>query len=326
VSVRKVLSVHILLGLTLAALPDAFASSTFNINPTFGASITSDTNFAAIEATINSVIAIYNSTFVVPGPNPVTANITFDEMAGGLGQSNSFFGTISYASYCAALQTFGTVGSGSLNCGVDPLNGGAAGAGNINVKTVDLRALNLGGAAASDGTISLNTSITNPGSPGSTNAFPLAAVVAHEIDEVLGLGSGLDNVSSAGATPITSTFGPFAQDLFRYSGVGTLIFNLEVGALCNSSLGSAYFSTDGGSNNLAGFNNTCNGGDWADWDAAISRIQNAFADGSNPSLGVEITALEAMGFESAVPEPGTMALLGTGLVGFGIAAYRRRKT
>ncbi len=317
---RRILTRHILAGLVLTTVPAAFASSTFNINPTFSAAILADPNAAAIELAINNVIAIYASTFVVPGPNPVTANITFGETNSGLGESSSAFQTISYASYCGALQGFGTVGSGSLNCGVDPIAGGG---GNINVKDVDLRGLNLGGAIGSDGTILLNTTITNPGSPGSTLQFPLAPVVEHEIDEVLGLGSGLDNTS--GGT-IASKHGPFAQDLFRYSGVGTLAFDGSVGAACNGSnpIGTAYFSTDGGNNNLAGFNNTCNGGDWGDWDLAASRVQNYAADGSNPSLGVEITALEAVGFQSTLPEPGTVGLLGFGLLGMGVAAYRRK--
>ena len=308
------------------AMPAAFASSSFSIAATFDSTITSDTNAAAIEGTINSVISIYDSLLLVPGPSPVTANITFAEMSSGLGESSSAFGTVTYANYCGALQGFGTVGSGSLNCASDPLNGEAAGAGNINVKTVDLRALNLGGAAVSDGTISLNTHITNPGSPGSSLGFPLDAVVEHEIDEVLGLGSGIDNISSASAT-ITSQFGPFAEDLFRFSGPGTLIFNTETNGTttCASTLGSAYFSVDSGTTNLAGFNNACNGGDWGDWDSAVSRVQNAFADGSDPALGVEITALEAVGFQSGTPEPATFGLIGASLAGLVIARRRIAK-
>jgi hypothetical protein len=149
-------------------------------------------------------------------------------------------------------------------------------------------------------------------------------VIEHEIDEVLGLGSGLDNINNSSDATITSTDGPAAEDLFRYSAPGVLAYGSAVGASCGngSPIGTAYFSVDGGSTNLAGFNNACNGGDWGDWDGGASRVQNAFANGSDPSLGVEITALEAVGFDSAVPEPATFALVGSVLLGAGF--LRRR--
>ncbi len=304
-----------------AAMPMAFATSTFNISPTFTSNITSDPNAAAIEATIDTAIGIYNSTFVVPGPNPVTVHITFDESASvGLGESDTAIGEVGYGSYCNALKAAGTPGSGSLNCAVDPFGGS-----NITLKTADIRALGLsGGIVAVDGTITINPTITNPGSPGSSNVFPLQPVVEHEIDEVLGLGSGLDNINNSSGGTITSTDGPAAEDLFRYSAPGVLAYGSEVGASCGAGapLGSAYFSIDGGSTNLAGFNNACNGGDWGDWDGGASRVQNAFANGSNPSLGVEITALEAVGFDSATPEPATFVLVGSALLGAGF--LRRR--
>src|SRR3989442_6324760 len=68
------------------------------INPTFAANINSDPNAATIKATINAAIAIYNTQFA----DPITVNITFQE-GGGLGSSSTFFNSVSYASYLAAL-------------------------------------------------------------------------------------------------------------------------------------------------------------------------------------------------------------------------------
>ncbi len=307
-----------------AAMPLAFATSSFNISPTFTSNITGDANAAAIEATINTAIGIYNSTFIVPGPNPVTVHITFDESGSvGLGQSDTAFGEVGYASYCNALQAAGTPGSGSLNCAVDPFGGT-----DIGVKSADLRALGLpGGIVGTDGTITFNPNITNPGSPGSSDAYALQSVIEHEIDEVLGLGSGVDNINNSSGATITSVDGPMAEDLFRYSAAGVLLYSSEVGASCGAggSLGTAYFSTDGGNTNLAGFNNACNGGDWGDWDNGSLRVQNAFATPTvNPALGVEITALEAVGYDSATPEPATFVLVGSALLGAGF--LRRRAT
>ena len=58
-------------------------------------------------------------------------------------------------------------------------------------------------------------------------------------------------------------------------------------------------------------------------------MQDAFGEpGTNPALGPnELTALNAIGYDlvqqQAVPEPGTLALLGTSLLS--LAALRRRR-
>src|SRR3954454_7648184 len=74
-------------------------SAGLHINPTFAASITSDANAAAIEATINTAIANIESQF----SDPITVNITFQK-GGGLGGSSTFFGTVPYATFLAALK------------------------------------------------------------------------------------------------------------------------------------------------------------------------------------------------------------------------------
>jgi hypothetical protein len=69
------------------------------ITPTFGSSITGDPNAAAIEASINSTIAIYENTFT----DPINVPITFNEMTSGLGQSSVPLFSVPYATYRAAL-------------------------------------------------------------------------------------------------------------------------------------------------------------------------------------------------------------------------------
>src|SRR6202035_1084501 len=69
------------------------------ITPTFDSTITSDATAAVIEATINSAIQIYQTDFA----DPITVNITFQEMTSGLGHSNFSTFSTSYASYSAAL-------------------------------------------------------------------------------------------------------------------------------------------------------------------------------------------------------------------------------
>src|SRR5207253_1009205 len=114
------------------------------------------------------------------------------------------------------------------------------------------RALGLSAAIASDGTITLNTSIMNLSRSGSQNPafYDLMAVASHEIDEVLGMGSGLN---------LPTNFPRLSrpQDLFRYSANGVRSFTTVAGT--------SYFSIDGGATDLVDFNQAPNGGDYGDW-------------------------------------------------------------
>src|SRR4051812_19580168 len=69
------------------------------INPTFGPTILADPQAAKIMASINAAIQKLESYIY----DNITVSITFNEMAGGLGQSLSFYKTVSYSAYRAAL-------------------------------------------------------------------------------------------------------------------------------------------------------------------------------------------------------------------------------
>lgn len=304
-------------------------ASTLFIVPTFDSSITSDPNASAIEATINSAIATYAADF----SNPITVDITFEEMSSGLGSNSTFFETIPYATYCNALVAHATTANDAsavaslLVGGVCPTNNPVTGSSMINVKTPNLRALGLlGPPSSADGTVMVNTSLTNPGSPGSALSYSLISVVEHEMDELLGLGSALPNTNAGsfatvGAAPSNS---PFPEDLFRYTAGpgGTRTFS--AGSPC-SGLGNAFFSINGGTTDLAQFNNACNGGDFGDWAVVGSpKVQDWQATpGANPSLGVELVALDVVGYDLVdAPEPGTFFLVGSALLS--VVFLRRR--
>jgi hypothetical protein len=257
-----------------AALPAPGASSRSGpsagliINPIFDTTITTDPNAAAIENAINTAIATIQSMF----SDPITVTINFTEMSSGLGQSNTYLYNIPYSTFLTALKADATTSDDAAavallpSVSTNPVNGNST----IDVKTANLRAVGITGlnppAGQPDGFISLNTSITNPGSPGTTAAYFLIPVVEHEIDEVLGLGSSLP-------TPLLSTI--FPEDLFRYdqSGARTFIMTGTV---------KAFLSLDG-STDLAQFDNQNDGGDFGDWQSnplpsgVLPKVQDAFS-------------------------------------------------
>ncbi|MDB6124717.1 MAG: hypothetical protein JWQ71_3710 [Pedosphaera sp.] len=282
----------------------AGATGGLTIVPTFGSSITSDPQSAAIQSTINSAIAVYASKF----SNPITVFITFEKVSIGLGSSSSYLQARPYSSYRAALVSHATTADDTA--ALAHLPGGSSnpvtGDPSINVNLPLARALGFSTPAVpQDGTISLNTSLMNlSGAETDANKYALFSVVCHEIDEVLGFGSALNNLSNGAPAP-TGPVSP--NDLFRYDQNGARSLTTDANAI-------AFFSLDG-TTQLARFNQT-QGRDFQDWyspGGQTPQVQDATGTlGATPVLGVELRMLDVIGYTPVVAQAAITASAGSG--------------
>jgi len=252
------------------------------INPTFDSTILSDPNSATIQATINMVIAEYEAAF----SDPITVNVTFQEMSGGLSSSSWNYYYIPYTQLRSDLAAGASTSNDVTavahlpNTFTDPVLGSTM----VMVNTANMKALdNIYNDMNQDGTVFLNTSLMNlDRSSIDPSKYDLASCVAHELDEVLGLGSSLN--------PYVPATNIRTEDLFRYDGSGNRSFT-------NSSAVQSYFSIDG-TTNIVQFNQN-SAGDYGDWaSSGTKRVQDAFGSKGvtiDPSLA-EYTALDVIGY------------------------------
>jgi len=268
------------------------SAKALTIVPAFDSTISNDVNAVTIENTINSAIQLYQARFT----NPTTVTIQFKEIStsGLYGQSSWWYYNISYSSFRNALAQHATTANDTLALSFLPVSSTnpVTGSSVIKVKTANLHALGFSGmnsglAGGYDGIIGLHTSQLNLSRASTISTKgDLLSTVCHEMDEVLGMSSGLDSQSTD----------PFPQDLFRYASTGARSFT--------TSGDDAYFSIDG--TNLLVRCNQSSTGDYGDWWVAGShtpRVQDASAtNGKIPNPNVEFIALDVIGY-NLVPVP-----------------------
>jgi hypothetical protein len=281
----------------MTALVIPSRTGALTINATFASSITSDPQAAAIEATINSAIAVYEADF----SDSITVAFTFQEVTNGLAGSSTYSASVSYSDYLSALTAQATSADDDTMLAHlppgpnNPVNGNSQ----ITLKDPLARALGFSANPPSgkpDSTISLNISIMNiTSSNPDPSKYSLFAAVSHEMDEGLAFGGGLNGSTNGNAAPTNGSVQP--QDLIRYDANGARSWTTDVNA-------TAYCSFDG-TNHVAQFNQN-DGGDFEDWYSSpyyppqhaypAPEVQDAYGTpGAFPVLGVELRVLDAIG-------------------------------
>jgi outer membrane protein assembly factor BamB len=259
------------------ALASTASSAGLVINATFDSSITNNANAQAIEATINQAIAIYESLF----SDPIVVSIFFRYSTtepdgtvlptGAVAQSEFVVYDIPWNPYLTALKSDAKTANDSTAALSLPFSSLSINAlpSSANGRAIGLNtppALSANGSVGSgfpyDGIVTLNSGQSFQFTrPTGANKFDALRAIEHEIDEVLGLGSFI-NQGGSDLRP---------QDLFSWSSMGNRNF---------SASGSRYLSIDSGNTNIIGFNQNGNG-DFGDWLSAscpqvTPYVQNAF--------------------------------------------------
>jgi hypothetical protein len=348
---------------TLASAIQPAQAGTLTIAPTFDSTITGAANAVQIEAAIDSAVGtidglystfntVTDNVYFQLGPGSFLARSN----DGFFGKSyTSYTNALKADSTANPSNTVLSTAIANLSKGND-----SSGASPIAATTGLLRMLGLTappcysatgdfncGAAGHpfDAIVTLSTTqpldYTRP-----TPAFPpteydALGAIEHELDEVLGGGGPgstlneiLNNCSTNPSNFFCNKFGTL--DLYRYSAPNAPSFTTAGSA-------SSYFSVDGGVTNIVGFNQNSRG-DFADFGPNITAcpgggfggpdafIQDAFSCNNQQrenytTASPEYSMLLSIGYDpvaaETVPEPGTFALLGTSLLGFG--ALRRRQ-
>lgn len=316
-------------------------AAALTITPYFDSSIVGAGNQIAVESVIYSAIGTIDGLY----SNPGTIGIVFSQANGTyLATSQTTDSFLSYSFYISKLAAASLRDSTNttLATAVAHLASGnnANGAKQVAVTTADLKlGLGLSGVSGCFSTsgayvgscgqsaYGVVTLTNNPAyslnytTGAVAGAYNMISAVEHEIDEILGGGGqgSMLNAVLAGASPFNGAVG--VLDLYRYSAPGTPSFT-------TSSSATAYFSVDGGTTVIVGFNQNSSG-DFADF-AGTTNVQSAFSASGiaeqYTASSPEFMMMEAIGYNGVVPEPGSMAVLATGLIGLRSVRRRRRQT
>jgi hypothetical protein len=312
------------------ALGTGLASASLIITPTFGITITSNSNAAAIEGAINAAIGMIDGLY----SNSVTIPVTFTyspAASSNLESNTGLFYSESYANYVSQLEADAAAHPQNtvLATALSNLPVGNDADGSSLMALTAAQLTMLGVPKVGNAVVNINSIQSFAFSrPVSSTEFDAIGGIEHELDEVLGGGGGGSTLNNCITNPafFCGKFGPL--DLYRYSAP-------SVPSYTTSATASSYFSINGGVTSIVAFSQS-GAGDYADFSPACGTgggigelIQNAFnckgQDEAFTTSSPEYEMLESIGWDpvtATVPEPGTMALVGGGLAAFAFCLRR----
>ncbi len=176
--------------------------------------------------------------------------------------------------------------------------------------------------AGDDGSITFNSDFAfdfDPSNGITPGAYDFVGVATHEIGHVLGFLSGVNTLDSwaarTGTAPHEGSMLFSALDLFRYSSSSYALAALDWSADARAK----YFSLDGGATALAQFATGTYHGDgrqpshWKD-NLGIGVMDPTSAPGELLQISAtDLRAMDVIGWDMAIPEPGTIGLCALGL-------------
>ena len=348
---RAVWGVASLLAIAAASLVSNSPARGLTITPTFGTG-TGPAVDAAINAAINTIDGLYSNPVTIPVTFTFTPAVDANGNPTYLGFNLEPFYAYTYGAYTTALGADSTANplNTPLSTAVANLGKGndANGANDVGIDfghALMLSQYGLQPPAAATPTINLNSAWQSTSTPFSftttvmSTQYDAIGVLEHELDEVLGGGGAgsllpealASSCSGPSPEPFCNTFG--ATDLYRYSAPGIPSFTA-------SSNATSYLSIDGGVTAIAGLNQGaappagCPGGDYGDFVpngmGPGQLIQSACTTTGSyeayTTTSPEFVMEESIGWDpvAPVPEPGTLALLATSILGLGALGRWRR--